>query len=169
MNSSTITITITEKNRARIEAAIAEVQAGARSRLIDANDVLAAAAEFEARLAAAGIPVKHRKGATAIYGPHTVARSYGHTAHGTVATMERTTAGWRLTGIKRTYTSDRPHPALPDRHRARVRPRRDAPRSRHRCLTDRPMRLASSRRTTRLEVGRTVRSHPCQGRGHERK
>lgn len=88
-------------NTDAIGAALDEAQRGKSARLIDGHDVSRLANILENHFDKLGIPQNLRKGATVLYSPHSVAKSYGYHADGTAITLLRGGKDWFLTGVTR--------------------------------------------------------------------
>lgn len=95
-----MSIVLNARNAARIDALLAEAQAGQRRRLLDRDDLLWAAGELDRRLAL--LPVALRVGAAAtVFTGDAVPNSYRHTAMGSYAELERRATGWAVVRVWR--------------------------------------------------------------------
>lgn len=100
--SNSLAITVTEKNSAKIEAAITEAEGRAKSRLASYATVARAVAAAEQRLAA--LPKRMWDGATCTYDDTTVPNSYGHGGESTAVSIRRQGTRWVFTGAERVPT-----------------------------------------------------------------
>ena len=97
--SNSLAITVTEKNTAKIEAAIAEVEGRAVVRLASYATVVRAVAAAEQRLAL--LPKRMWDGVTCTYDDATVPNSYGPGGESTAVAVRRQGSRWVFTGAKR--------------------------------------------------------------------
>jgi hypothetical protein len=84
---------------AQVQAAIDAAEGRATSRTLTADDLAAAAARAEKRLA--DIPKRLWTGTTVHVAPHRVPNSYGYRADSTQATLVRRTQDWAVTAVGR--------------------------------------------------------------------
>lgn len=97
---------INVQNLDKVNALLAEVQRGCRSRTTTAENIEVQSWAAELKLQDAGIPEKMRQGARAYMLPEQVANSYKGIAMGTMVTLERGSKSWFVTGAHRGHAGN---------------------------------------------------------------
>lgn len=98
-------------NTAKIDAALAEVQAKCRTRLLEPQDLLSAVEKAEWILGNLCLCKSAWQGCTVSLWPGKVANSYRGIPEGTAATITRGSTGWFLSGVSRVRCSSTPYGA----------------------------------------------------------
>lgn len=101
-------IIISETNKSRIEAAIAEVEGKASARTVDYDDIVRACGRIEKKLR---IPKKYMEGIRYDVDLHAqnFPKAYKYRAESTHFTVEYSKGKWRLVSIERNYTRTAGH------------------------------------------------------------